>query len=311
MPNLIHSELTDRYLKRASLFWKFSRDAKFAKWQREARSASWRNLVWRWEELGVSQEARETAERLGLVPSEVFAHPEVILQNPDLQKYYRLVACLPAKGMAQIRVKGAKKDRLLSICILLNRFLSHLLLQTGRTTREILLRTMYAEAGSEWQGTWVNKIGQVAALELERIITQFAEDKELVALERPDLAAQEENILLLKSGTTIVFGSEPDVECRDSSKALVCVLEIKGSADKAGAQTRLGETKKSFTKAKLENPRCVTLFLPSILTPAVRKQLKTERDIDKVFELLPIFKDSAKRQEFFEELFRYCLQEKF
>jgi len=39
MPNLIHSELTDLYLKRASLFWKFSRDAKFAKWQREARSA--------------------------------------------------------------------------------------------------------------------------------------------------------------------------------------------------------------------------------------------------------------------------------
>jgi hypothetical protein len=101
--------LTDRYLKRASLFWKFSRDAKFAKWQREARSASWRNLVWRWEELGISQEARETAERLGLVPSEVFAHPDVIMQNPDLQKYYRLVACLPAKGMAQIRIKGAKR----------------------------------------------------------------------------------------------------------------------------------------------------------------------------------------------------------
>ncbi len=39
MPNLIHSELTDRYLKRASLFWKFSRDAKFAKWQREAMTA--------------------------------------------------------------------------------------------------------------------------------------------------------------------------------------------------------------------------------------------------------------------------------
>ncbi len=59
-----------------------------------------------------------------------------------------------------------------------------------------------------------------------------------------------------------------------------------------------------------ENPRCVTIFLPSILTPAVRKQLQTERDIDKVFNLIDIFKDSAKREEFMEELFKYILREK-
>lgn len=119
-PSLVHTELAERYLKRASLFWKFSRDAKFAKWQREARSASWRNLVWNWSDLGISAEARDAAERLGFVPSEVFAHPEVIQRTPDLQKYYRLLACLPAKGLAQIRIKGAKQDRLLNICILLS-----------------------------------------------------------------------------------------------------------------------------------------------------------------------------------------------
>src|SRR2546425_7373425 len=94
MPNLIHSELTDRYLKRSSLFWKFARDAKFAKWQQEARSAAWRNLQWTWDELGISDDARQVAERRGFVPSEVFAHPEVLRKNPDLQKYYRLLACL-------------------------------------------------------------------------------------------------------------------------------------------------------------------------------------------------------------------------
>jgi hypothetical protein len=211
MPSLVHTELTDRYLKRASLFWKFSRDAKFAKWQREARAASWCQLRWQWEQFGISPEAREAAERQGFVPTEVFAHPEVIRKNPDLQKYYRLLACLPAKGLGQIRIHGAKEDRLLNLCILLNRFLSRLLLQTGRTDREILLRTIYAEAGSEWQGTWVNNIGQIAALELDKIITQFAEQRDLVALEPADLATQEENVLLLKSGTSIVFGSEPDV----------------------------------------------------------------------------------------------------
>ena len=310
MANLVHNELTERYLKRSSLFWKFARDAKFAKWQQEARSAAWRNLQWTWDELGISDDARQVAERRGFVPSEVFAHPEVLRKNPDLQKYYRLLACLPAKGLAQIRIKGERGDRLLNMCILLNRFLSRLLIQTGRPSRELLLRTIYAEAGSEWQGTWVNDIGQVAALELEQIIADFASKRNLIALDAGDLESQQENIILLKSGTTIVFGSEPDVECRNAQKELICVIEIKGSADKAGAQTRLGETKKSFTKAKLENPRCVTIFLPSVLTPAVESQLKTERDIDKVFELLPIFKDEAKRAAFLDELFRFCLREK-
>jgi hypothetical protein len=107
----------------------------------------------------------------------------------------------------------------------------------------------------------------------------------------------------------ILFGSEPDVECRNNKNELICVIEIKGSADKAGAQTRLGETKKSFTKAKLENPRCVTIFLPSILTSAVEKQLQTERDIDKVFNLLAILKDQVKQKEFLTELFKFILRE--
>jgi hypothetical protein len=311
MPDLVHDELTERYLKRARLFWKFARDAKFAKWQREARSAAWQSLQWDCSKLGISAEAKQAAEQLGLVPSEVFAHPEVLQAHPDLQKYYRLLACLPAKGVGQIRIKGERRDRVLNACVLVNPFISELLVQAGRTSRELLLRTMYAEAGSEWQGTWVNNIGQVAAVELERIITQFASEKGLVALEPQDNSMHEENAILLRSGTTIVFGSEPDVECRNTDRELVCVIEIKGSADKAGAQTRLGETKKSFTKAKLENPRCVTLFLPSVLTPAVRSQLRTERDIDKVFELLPIFKNPDKRAAFLDELFRFCLRERF
>ena len=100
------------------------------------------------------------------------------------------------------------------------------------------------------------------------------------------------------------------MECRNKKRELICVIEIKGSTDKAGAQTRLGETKKSFTKAKLENPRCHTIFLPSVLTPAVEKQLKTEREIDQVFDLLAILKDEEKRAAFLEELFKFHLREK-
>jgi hypothetical protein len=173
-----------------------------------------------------------------------------------------------------------------------------------------LLRTIYAEAGSEWQGTWVNNIGQLAAQELQQVVVEFAEQKNLVDRHKTEQAAEEGNYLVLKSGTKLCFGSEPDVECRSKAGELVCVIEIKGRADKAGAQTRLGETKKSFTKAKLENPRCHTIFLPSVQTPSVLKQLKTERDIDQVFDLLAILRNKLKRSEFLEELFKFRLREK-
>jgi XcyI restriction endonuclease len=310
MAAFVHNELTERYLKRAALFWKFTRDAKLAHLQKEARSASWKNLKWNWTELGISADARTAADKLGLVPSEIFAHPEVVAKNPDLLKYYRLLACLPAKGVAQIRKKSTKLSRISDLCVLLNQFLSRLVVATGSTNRETLLGTMHAEAGSEWQGTWVNNIGKASALELERIIIDFAHLKGLVAVSEGTDPTPDEGVVVLKSGTTIAFGSEPDVEFRNAKKELACVIEIKGSADKAGAQTRLGETKKSFTKAKQENARCHTIFLPSVSTAAVKKQLETERDIDQVFDLLDIFRDAKKRRAFLIELFRYRLREK-
>ena len=39
MADFVHNELTERYLKRSALFWKFTRDAKLARLQKEARSA--------------------------------------------------------------------------------------------------------------------------------------------------------------------------------------------------------------------------------------------------------------------------------
>jgi len=318
MTDHLQNELVERYLRRSALFWKFSRDAKFARWQKEARNAAWKSLEWDCDRLGISPEGRAAAQRWGFAPTEVFAHPEVLKEKPELFDYYRLLGCLSNKGLGQIK-KGlglAKRnfrsnaELQLKLCTLLNRFLSNSLARTASTNRDYLVRTMYAEAGTEWQGTWVNQIGVLASQELEVVIASYAKCQNLVDDAKTDAAADEGNLLVLKSGNVIRFGSEPDVECRNSKGELVCVIEIKGSADTSGAQTRLGETKKSFTKAKLENPRCVTVFLPSVLTPAVEKQLKTERDIDKVFNLLGIFKDQAKQAEFLTELFKFILREK-
>jgi len=308
MPDHLLDELRERHAARSLLFWKLVKDSKFAKLQQLARNAEWQNLTWDWAALGVTEEAVAAARSFGFVPTEVFAHPAAIDGQPELLEYYRLLACLPRKGLAQIRAKAESRDNATQ-CVLLNSLISKLLAKSTQVTREIILRTVFAEAGSEWQGTWVNNIGFLAAQDLEKLLVSFAREKQLVNEEATIRDSERENILVLKTGTLLTFGAEPDVECRNASGELVCVIEIKGSADKAGAQTRLGETKKSFAKAKHENPRCVTIFLPSIVTPSVLEQLKTERDVDKVFNLLEIFRDETKRSEFLNELFKYILRE--
>jgi hypothetical protein len=309
MPESIHLALEAQYTARSGFFWLKVANSSFKRWQRKARSATWRNLVWDWESLGITSAARAAADRLGFVPSEVFAHPDVLAASPALKDYYRLLACLPNKGLAQIKSRE-QKGNLIGHCRLLNGILSSLLATAAKASHESLLNTVFAEAGTEWQGTWVKSIGSKAARTVEKILNRFAADKNLLDPEATAKLNKKGAGLVLLSGTILRFASEPDVECRSKDGKLICVIEIKGSTDKAGAQTRLGETKKSFTKAKLENPRCHTIFLPSIVTEAVRVQLKTEREIDQVFDLLEILSNEKARADFLEELFKFRLREK-
>lgn len=308
MPEHIQPELAQRYLSRSGFFWRRVRDSRFGDWQKQVRKASWRTLVWNWEDLGISDVGREAAQNLEFFPSEVFAHPDILAAHPELADYYRLLACLPNKGLAQIKSVAAPLTTL-SLCRLLNGFLSSLLATTVKASRENLLNTIFAEAGTEWQGSWVNSIGLQASQALEHVLATFAAEKGLLDQEETAKLTEKHSGLVLKSGTVLLFGSEPDVECRNNKRELICVIEIKGSTDKAGAQTRLGETKKSFSKAKQENPRCHTIFLPSVLTPAVEEQLRTEREIDQVFDLLAILGDEGKRTAFLNELFKFHLRE--
>jgi hypothetical protein len=225
-----------------------------------------------------------------------------------LANYYRLLACLSDKSLAQIN-SSVRRGNTVELCKLLNRILSSLLRISAKTSRESLLNIIFAEAGTEWERDWKNSIDLRASNAMEQIVANFVGEKNLLDEAATAKLVEKSRGIALKSGTVLRFGSEPDVECRNAAKELICVIEIKGSADKAGAQTRLGETKKSFTKAKLENPRCHTIFLPSVLTPAVRHQLRTEREIDQVFNLLDILNDTKKRTEFLNEFFKFRLRE--
>ncbi len=117
-----------------------------------------------------------------------------------------------------------------------------------------------------------------------------------------------------KSGTRLVaYITEPaaifsERNCMKQWLCLQVAIEIKGSMDKAGAQTRLGEAKKSFAKAKAENAHCSTIYLASCYTEAVLSQLKTEREVDLHFNLIEILADESKKIPFLKELFHYQIR---
>ena len=49
--------------------------------------------------------------------------------------------------------------------------------------------------------------------------------------------------------------------------------------------------------------------MPSVTTPAVEKQLKSEGEVDHVFNLLNVTSDSRERKRFLNELFHHILRE--
>jgi len=62
----------------------------------------WKNLVWDWGELCISHLARHAAELLDFAPSEVFAHTLALVDEPQLEQYYCLLACVSETTLTEI-----------------------------------------------------------------------------------------------------------------------------------------------------------------------------------------------------------------
>ncbi len=107
----------------------------------------------------------------------------------------------------------------------------------------------------------------------------------------------------LDNGWQIQFGTEPDVAFLDSEGLPQIVIEIKGSLDVAGAQTRYWEAKKSFAKELARNPRCHTVYLASCYTDAVIEQVQRDGQVREWFNLTSIVHDQDERDLFLERLF--------
>jgi hypothetical protein len=132
--------------------WPKSVVARPEAWRKAAHSASWNNLAWSWTKLGISASGRKAAESLELTPSEVFAHPDMISAHPEMSDYYRLMAFLPKKGLARIRLDPGPKETL-AFCRFVNRYLSCLVTAAAKASRQSRLNPILDGAGKK-QGNW-------------------------------------------------------------------------------------------------------------------------------------------------------------
>lgn len=318
------SSLTDAllrsYIARAKLFYSVLNKKNVPNLFVRVKQLSTNISTWHLSELGIQEPAFSIVKKASIEPAHIFCHPAVLEQDGELLEYYRNLAALSQKGLSQILSgqlprsrKGDNQERHRAIIRILNQIISSVIVDAKGFSLSLAHNTILSEIGTEIQGTWVNMIGQGAARAVEGIIHDHAQAKGFISsTERKEVSVsgkkRKQIHLVLTNNWRIIFSAEPDVAIRDPKGRLQVAIEIKGSMDRAGAQTRLGEAKKSFAKAKVENAHCTTIYLASCFTDAVLSQLKTEREVDLHFNLIDILADGAKKIEFLEELFHYQIR---
>ena len=318
------SPLTDALLKsyiaRAKLFYSVLHRRSIPNLFARVRQLPTNALTWNLSGLGILEQAFSFVKKASIDPAHIFCHPAILDQDAELLEYYRNLAALSHKGLSQILSgrlpksrRGDKSERYQIIARILNRIISSVIIDVEGFSLSLAQSTILSEIGTEIQGIWVNMIGKGAAKAVEGIIHDYAQAEGFISsTEKKEVSVsgkkRKQIHLVLTNDWRIVFSAEPDVAIRDPKGRLQVAIEIKGSMDKAGAQTRLGETKKSFAKAKSENAHCSTIYLASCFTDAVHSQLKTEREIDLHFDLIEILADEAKKSQFLKELFHYQIR---
>jgi hypothetical protein len=318
------STLTDALLKsyiaRAKLFYSVLHKKNIPNLFARVKQLSTNKLTWNLSELGILDQAFSIVKKASIEPVYIFCHPAVLEQDAELFEYYRNLAALSQKGLSQIfsgRIpksrKGDNRERHRVIVRILNQIISSVIVDVKGFSLSLAQNAFLSEIGTEIQGTWVNMIGQGAAKAVEGIIHDHAQAEGFISsTERKEVSVsgkkRKQIHLVLTNNWRIIFSTEPDVAIRDPKGRLQVAIEIKGSMDKAGAQTRLGEAKKSFAKAKAENAHCSTIYLASCYTDAVLSQLKTEREVDLHFNLIEILADQTKKIQFVKELFHYQIR---
>jgi len=268
-------------------------------------------------EFGITPQAMANVQAAGIEPVLFFLHPRVMQEQPSLLLYYRCVALLAQKGLQALAgvnvapIEAGKRKSVPSaqakqVVQAVNGVLS-LLAETVRPLeRSYVDIFLYATAGAQIQGSWVNAIGRQGEVLLREIVLRNLWDDITQVVWKDDTSAapgemgKDEaieraplvKILRLKHGFHCIFSSEPDLSFRNADGKPLLAVEIKAGTDPAGALERYGAAIKSFSNERAINPRVKTVFVTSCLTPEVRSRIDSENPFDYTFHVRDLMADA-------------------
>lgn len=266
---------------------------------------------------------------------QVFCNPKLIREYPQLIAYYRNIAVLSQKAVINLVGINVKKfelnpenkyllaeDSALTLSKLFNEHIS-LIIDSSieNITAEEFYGLLFASTGAQIDGSWRNAIGEEAEKVLQRLIVKEARDLNIITafiprkgkeieIYNPDLVEDQiggiENYrgVMLANQTSILFSSEPDISLVNNQGKTVCVIEIKGGTDPAGALERYGAAIKSFEEARRRNSDVKTILIASCITTEVNNRIQGDANISCYFNLTEILSDtSEKYKQFVQEVF--------
>lgn len=265
------------------------------------------NLNWR-KDLSITTRAWDKVIHKGVRPVRVFAHPEVLKQNPKRVGYYRMLAMVSRKSMGNVGLpidkyengkSGLDNDMSLEISKCLNRIISVLIEHDeSMDPREFdLWRGM--GAGSTAQGSWGNVKGNRTEVVIKEMVERRAREKGLVLEE---ISHGKSKSLELSNGKILKLGTEPDIGVYESDGLIQMAIEIKGGIDTAAVLERFGATWKSLIRAKEENHSCVTILMMQgvSLTPTAKKAIENHKNvINHFFKIEDLIGNDDVREHFF------------
>jgi len=298
-------------ITKSQFFHKKLHDWKLTEIAEQLEKVSGEKVNWTLGEVGISEMAWNKVIHRGIKPIMVFAHPDIIIENPRRISYYRLLSMVSQKSMSNVRLSITKyegdnsrsidKDHAKKICSHLNKIISLLVESDKKIDPKELILWRGMAAGSQAQGAWQNVKGDIAEVLIKTMVVQKLFEAGLV---NEKIDPENESRIQISDGRLMVLSSEPDIGILQGDIIQIAV-EIKGGIDTAGVLERFGATLKSLQRAKKENKNAITvLIMQSIsLTKTAKEEIKKSGDIiDYFFTIEDLTDDVNQRTKFFEIL---------
>ena len=270
-------------------------------------------LDWELDHLGITGSAWNRIVHAGIKPIVVFANPAVLVTVHRSVSYYRMLAMASQKSMIQLGLstvryeqtgKNPDADIACKISIHLNFLISSLIESDERVNRREFDIWRGMAAGSQAQGSWQNRKGDLAEREFRRDLFRHLEQAGLIAgTQYLNLFANSLEIEL-NDGRILKMGREPDLVIFSDGR-IQSAVEIKGGIDSAGVLERVGAAIKSLRRAKEESPGAITILIMSgvSMSPQARTDIESSKfSVNYWFTLEDILGNTPEKTDFYRLL---------